>query len=284
MIRNIQIVLVVFFTAIAALYGQEDVSVHSVRTINWEEGVVTLDITASTETAWTALSSRYNMDKLISKRAPVITAEAIADIPVNSNETIGSAILNNTSLYGILLKLPDHVGKTFSTAAEDRKSLTVRYNIPIFPDIASLFIERNEADPVKKDLRYYPTEDFTGILIYAAEKLPVAGTNSMKTLSPSIFPRLIDKDKNIIMDISKVEPEYLKKWGTAGFSYNVNKSFYGDRVGAFPLRTIADGLFGINGTDIILPERTVRQILSNNHNRQLLAEGRVLIICSQPES
>lgn len=275
--------LMFFLASLSGLFAQ-DVSVTAEKLIDWEEGIVTIDITASTETAWTALSSRYDMDKLISKRAPVLTAEIIADIPVSSLDTIGSAILKNTSLYGDLLKLPDLVGKTFSTAAEDRKSLTVRYDIPVFPYIASLFIERSEADQVKRDLRYYPTEDFTGILIYAAEELPLSGTNRSSALNPSIFPRLFDEDLNLILDMSKMEPEYLRRWGTAGFSYDRDRTFYGDRVGAFPLRTMAEGYFGMNSTDIILPERAVRQILSSDRNRQLLAEGRVLIICSRPES
>ncbi|MBN2659069.1 MAG: hypothetical protein JXR86_18585 [Spirochaetales bacterium] len=276
-------VLIFFLSALLPLTAQ-DVSVSAVKHINWEEGLVTIDITASTGTAWTALSSRYDMDKLISKRAPVLTAEMIADIPVSSLDTIGSAILRNTSLYGDLLKLTDTVGKTFSTAAEDRKSLTVRYDIPVFPHIASLFIERSEADPVSKDLRYYPTEDFTGILIYAAEEMPLSGTNRKSALNPSIFPRLFDEDLNLILDMSKMDPEYLRRWGTAGFSYDRDRTFYGDRVGAFPLRTMAEGYFGMNSTDIILPERAVRRILSSDNNRELLTEGRVLIICSRPES
>jgi len=275
--------VLVFCLTLFSLSAQ-DVAVKAEKLINWEDGIITIDITASSETAWTALSSRYDMDKLISKRAPVLTAEIIADIPVGSLDTIGSAILKNTSLYGDLLGLPDKVGKTFSTAAEDRKSLTVRYDIPLFPHVASLFMEREDADPVRKDLRYYPTEEFTGILIYAAEKLPLSGTNREIHLTPSILPRLFDEDQNIILDITKMEPSYLRQWGTAGFSYDRNRTFYGDRVGAFPLRTMASGVFGMNGTDLILPERAVRQILSNDHNRQLLAEGRVLIICGPPES
>jgi len=278
----INTILIIFLSALSL--SAQDVAVKAEKIINWEDAIITIDITAYTETAWTALSSRYDMDKLISKRAPVLSAEIISDIPVGSLDTIGSAILKNTSLYGDLLGLPDKVGKTFSTAAEDRKSLTVRYDIPIFPHVASLFVERDDADPVRQDLRYYPTEEFTGIIIYAAEKLPLSGTNREINLNPSIFPRLFDEDQNIILDITKVEPSYLRQWGTAGFSYDKDMTFYGDRVGAFPLRTMASGFFGVNGTDVILPERAVRQILSNRHNRQLLAEGRVLIICGPPES
>jgi len=258
----------------------DEIAVSAVKEIDWEEGIITLDITAAGETAWTAPASRYNMDKLISKRAPVLTAETISDIALSSLDTIGSAILKNTSLYGDLLKLPDMVGKTFSTASEDRKSLTVRYDIPIYPDIAAMFINRMTADAVTVDLRYKATAEFTGIIIYAGEELPLQGTNRITLVKPSIFPRIFDENLNVLLDTSKVEPGFLEMWGTTGFSLDENKEYYGDRVGAFPLRTIATAVFGKNETDLIIPESAVRQILSSEHNRKLLSEGRIMIIYS----
>ncbi len=275
--KNLLFVLIITLTTI--LPGEE-ITVSATKYINWDEGIVTLDITAAGETAWTAPSSRYNMDKLISKRAPVLTAEAISDIPLSSLDTIGSAILNNTTLYGDLLKLPNQVGKTFSTASEDRKSLTVRYDIPIYPDIASLFINRKTADAVSVDLRYKATADFTGIIIYAGEELPLRSTNRKTLLTPSIFPRIFDENLNPVLDMSIVDPEYLKMWGTAGFSIDEKREYYGDRVGAFPLRTMAMAIFGKNETDLIISETSVRKILSSEHNRKLLIEGRVMIIYS----
>ena len=270
------LLLIVFFPAF--YLSAKEVKVTALKSIDWENGIVTIDITASGDTPWTTPSSRYNMDQMISKRAPVLIAETISDLKISSLDTIGSAILKNTSLYGDLLNLPENVGKTFSTASEDRKSLTVRYNIPIYPNIVSIFIDRTSADSVPIDLRYKATADFTGIIIYAGEPLPLHGTNKKITLNPSIFPKIYDENINIILDLTMVKHEYLEKWGTAGFSLNENREYYGDRVGVFPLRTMATAIFGKNGTDLIIPERAVREILSNDHNRQLLAEGRVIII------
>ncbi len=271
--------IALLLSLIGFLYADEDeIEVSAVKTIYWDEGIITLDITAATESAWTAPSSRYEMDKLISKRAPVITADIVSDIPLDSLNTIGSAILQNTSLYGDLLNLPDLVGKTFSTASEDRKSLTVRYDIPIYPLLAGLFINRNTADPITEDLRYKATAEFTGIIIYAAEKVPLMGTNQTTMVNPAVFPKIYDENLNVILDMTKVAPEYLEKWGTAGYSMNENREYYGDRVGAFPLRTMATALFGKNATDLVLSESAVRKILSSEHNRNLLKESRVMII------
>ncbi len=271
--------LILLFFSSHNLFNEELEVTYS-KSIDWGNGIITIDITTAGDTPWTKPSSRYNMDRLISKRAPVLSAEAVSDITLDSLDTIGSAILNNTSLYGNLLNLTEIVGKTFSTASEDSKSLTVRYNIPIFPDIASLFINQKIANPVPIDLRYKATVDFTGIIIYAGELLPLLGTNKRTNLIPSVFPKIYDENLNIILDLSMVEPEYLQRWGTAGFSFDENKEYYGDRVGIYPLRTMAKAIFGKNKTDLIIPERAIRELLSNDHNRKLLAEGRVLIICS----
>ena len=277
-LKKILLILVLFplYTSLSA----EEIEVSASKEINWEEGIITLDITAEADTAWTTPSSRYNMDKLISKRAPVLTAESIADIPLSSLDTIGTAILQNTSLYGDLLRLPDLVGKTFSTASEDRKSLTVRYNIPIFPHLATMFIDRMSADTIEVDLRYKATAEFTGIIIYAGEELPLHGTNRDAMVNPSIFPKIYNQNLNVILDMTKVDPEYLKKWGTAGFSMDEKREYYGARVGAFPLRTMASAVFGKNETDLIISESAERRILSSEHNRELLAQGRVMIIYS----
>jgi hypothetical protein len=276
---NVNRSALVFFIVFSLFPGAaEEINVSASKTVDWEEGIITLEITAATDTAWTTPSSRYDMDRLISKRAPVFTAETLSDIPLSSLDTIGSAILKDTALYGDLLKLPDRVGKTFSTASEDRKSLTVQYNIPLFPHIASLFMDRKKADTIDVDLRYTATADFTGLIIYAAEELPLHGTNKKAVLRPSIFPRIFDENLNLVLDMTRVDPEFLQKWGTSGFSLDENREYYGDRVGAFPLRTMATALFGKNETDLIIPESAVRKILSTEHNRELLAQGRVMII------
>lgn len=277
-----RILIIAALSSLCSLFAEE-IQVSSSKFIDWESAIITLEITASTDTAWTTPSSRYDMDRLISKRAPVLAAQTLSDVSLGSLDTIGSAILKNTSLYGELLKLPDMVGKTFSTASVDRKSLTVQYNIPIFPEIASMFIERENADTIDIDLRYKATADFTGIIIYAGEELPLHGTNKYTVLKPSIFPRIFDEKLNTIVDTSKVNPEYLQRWGISGFSLNRNREYYGDRVGAFPLRTMATAVFGKNETDLIIPETTVRKILSSEHNRQLLVEGRIMIIYVDPK-
>ena len=47
---------------------------------------------------------------------------------------------------------------------------------------------------------------------------------------------------------------------------------------AAPLRTVARGVFGINATDLLLPKEAVDRLLVREANREMLSQGRVLIV------
>jgi hypothetical protein len=50
------------------------------------------------------------------------------------------------------------------------------------------------------------------------------------------------------------------------------------RIGDNPLRIVARGLFGAVPTDPIIDRDDALLILSSEHNRQLLREGRIVIV------
>jgi hypothetical protein len=57
-----------------------------------------------------------------------------------------------------------------------------------------------------------------------------------------------------------------------------------ERIGAAPLRTVARGVFGINGTDLLLPGEAVDRLLVREANRELLSQGRVLIVIGDQDA
>ena len=277
---SVKEIFILALWAASPLLSAQDITLAVSNQIDWEKPMLTIDIKAETEKPWTGPSTRYNIDEFISQKAPALMVESMADILLDSENTIASAILSDSSLYRNLIKLSAQVDKTISTAAQNRRSLTIRYEIPIFPHIGSIFVKRLSADLIEEDLRFKATANFTGILIYAGEELPLHGTNRNSLVSPSIFPRIYDEALNLLVDVRTVEPEYLRKWGTAGFSKDKNREYYGKRIGAFPLRTMAIAVFGKNETDLILNETATQRILSSAHNRELLSQGRLMIVYS----
>jgi hypothetical protein len=72
----------------------------------------------------------------------------------------------------------------------------------------------------------------------------------------------------------------------AGYAYSGEEGSlraFRDRVGELPLLTKARGVFGRNATDLLLSAEVARQLLSRQHNRELLREGKILIILDPPE-
>jgi len=74
------------------------------------------------------------------------------------------------------------------------------------------------------------------------------------------------------------DPAYLSRWGVAAYSSSLDERPFLERIGYNPLRVFAIGLFGKYPTDILLSREDGYRILSRPHNRQLLKEGRILII------
>jgi hypothetical protein len=129
-------------------------------------------------------------------------------------------------------------------------------------------------------LTWAPSAEFSGLVIYAADELPIQGepNSDEEFLKPAMFPRIYDENMRLIAEVKMVEPEFLKQWGIVGYSKDTNEAPFLERIGRTPLRTSAVRLFGTNRTDIIIPLEIANKLLQNDHNLDLISQGRILII------
>ena len=136
---------------------------------------------------------------------------------VDSSHTIANLVSEDPVLLRQLENLSQKMEKVFTTATGDRKFLTVRYNLSIFPDLVDLVINHTKPYPSPIIPVYTANEDFSGIIIYAGEKLPYqSDVEQQVLLNPCLFPRLYDSSMNLIHSAEMTEPTALKKWGNAG--------------------------------------------------------------------
>ncbi len=92
---------------------------------------------------------------------------------------------------------------------------------------------------------------------------------------------------NLIFERNMVNPETVKRAGMVTY-INADAVFQDTPsgmdetlirlVGNNPLRIIAQGVFGVHPTDPIINREDALIILSNEENRRLLREGRVIIV------
>ena len=247
--------------------------------VDWHTGTFQLDITSPIEEEPNQPTGRYKTEQKIIRQTPVITGEVLRDLQVDSSHTLSDLIRLNPVLLRQLETLSEKMKKVFTTATGDRKFLTVRYRLDLFPDLADLVIRHESPYPIQEDPQYTPTADFTGILIYAGEALPLQGERAREDyLTPCLFPRIFDPSMHLIHSAETTDPEQLRTWGNAGYARDFDLTSSSERIGSYPLRTMARRISGKSHTDLILSEDTVKMITSSAHNRELLRQGRVIII------
>jgi hypothetical protein len=125
---------------------------------------------------------------------------------------------------------------------------------------------------------------YTGIIIIASDKQPVHGTKNSALLHPCLFPKVWDSDMKLIFERNMYNQESgpmahyfplkgIFAGGPSGLSKEISAI-----VGEYPLRIFARGVFGMKPTDPIINPDDALLIMSTESNRNLLREGRLVII------
>ena len=267
----------------AALHGYEQITYE--RAVDWRDGSYSLLIDVELEGDELFLPSiRHTIEQDIFNQLPRIMQNSIADFPVDSAHTVRDYTEENPLLTRTLEELAHKGVREYSHLSKDMTSFKLKYRYNLYPDIISLFVEHTYNYKPARFLHYEPTNDFWGLVIYARGEYPVHGEDDETAVVPSLFPRIYDENMNLILEKGMLPPKVLYTRGVAAYTEELNERRYLERIGYTPLRTIATGVFGINRTDIIIPNNAARKLLTSDHNRSMLQEGRILIICELPEN
>jgi hypothetical protein len=125
---------------------------------------------------------------------------------------------------------------------------------------------------------------YTGIIIIAAETLPIHGSKNSALIQPCLFPKIWDAEMKLIFERNMFNPgaDTMVRYFTTKEIFDTSPSGLSPAmsavVGNRPLRIFARGVFGIYPTDPIISQEDALQIISREENRSLLREGRIAII------
>jgi hypothetical protein len=144
-------------------------------------------------------------------------------------------------------------------------------------------VEHSQPGEIPHRIAWFPTREYTGIVIYAGKSLPVHGEAFESPIVPCLFPEIFDDETNPVLSIKMGDPAYLKRWGSAAYTPSFDETPWRERIGERPLHIIATGLYGKHPTDLKISLEDAALILALPANRRLLAEGRVLIIFDPPD-
>jgi hypothetical protein len=245
--------------------------------IDWVEGIYHLSISVTLEEDIYYLPvARRNAEAYVQDRLPFLVLESLAEFPVSSSQVLRDYTDADPVLRGEVRDLSFQLVR--SVLSEDLATLNLEYRLPIYPDLAHLFIQHETAVPLEPQLGWVPGDEHTGLVIYAATPLPWWGEEEERVVMPTLFPRLLDESGRVIFSKEHVAPDILVDQGIVAYSQDVSEAGFGARVGSYPLRCLATATFGTESTDLVLPADVVDLLFTREENLEILAQGRILVI------
>ena len=280
--RKIIVLLILFISLTLFIYA-DAYDFQFTKKIEWKEKILFIDITREIDLLREHTPDlRYTVEKEIDKQLYTFIFNTLLDIKVDSQYTLYDYLQKDHDIYE---KIDTRIGlckKEYARFLNSMKKVNVRYSWPLYGEngLISCFVNHTTANPIPVKLGFVAAKKYTGILIYASGEYNLYGKKTKGALVPVFFPDFYGEDMNRFFDKSKCDPGFLKKWGMVEYTDSLDEARYTERIGNNPLRTSPLKLFGKVSSDLILPEEAVNQILSLAENRQILQEGRILIVCN----
>ena len=263
------------------LYSQE----MTIRgDLEWERMELGATITLNLQRAGIRLpAGRSQAKALLEDEFSDLIRPHLMGIQVDSSSTIADLInrgeLTPAAIYGKARSLPPAL-------SPDMSVMSARYSINLTGINAEL-IRHSRPQRIHAPLIPASVRNYTGIIIIADESLPVHGRTTTALALPCLFPKIWDSEMDLVFERNMIEPETGRAMGVVCYTSREKimravPSSLDDalikRVGENPLRIMARGLFGAVPTDPIIDKEDALLILSSEHNRQLLREGRIVIV------
>jgi len=248
---------------------------------DWETGLFTLTLKTPlpTDTEATPPKRRYLAERAAERLVQQEFVRQAGNLPVASGRSLAELMAEDPTLEAGVAQLGESLKFVSSRVDDAYTTLEMVWSVGLWDSIAPMLQEIPEPNPVPEWFQWYPSRDFSGLVIFAMGDLKWMGTGLQARWTPSVSFRLLNPRGEVIFDSTMADPQFFQKWGQAGISLSrFNEDRWRDRIGFDPLRIVARGVWGAQPGDLVLSEADWGRLLSRESNRRLLAEGRVLIL------
>lgn len=281
-----KLLILFFVSGNLFLYGQES-EIKNSSIVNWEEDEIIINFETIFPPGSETIRIRNNSEEIFRNSFFSIFLESIkrdvyGPLYFSSDYTVEEMVNKTPDFVSNLNTISESMIKVYSVYNPQMTGMEMQYILNIYQNIAFYFI--NHSIPVKpaKTLIWVPSEEYTGIIVYAVGEFPIHGENRKSTLKPAFFPAVYDEKMRKISGQEMTNPEFLRRWGTAGYFSDPEDPRIKERVGDNPLRTMAREIYGNYPVDIIIPSADGEKLFYLGRNEKLIAEGRIVIICTLP--
>jgi hypothetical protein len=257
-------------------------SVYAVASrVDWKARVLFIDIELDLRAAGLKMpEGRLEAQRRLEHDFPGLAKDAVFALQADSRRSVEDAVADGSLEAEQLVALADLARIERSSFSKDMRKFLATYGLGLGA-IASPFLSGARPTPIRPPLEETPSRDYTGIVIYAKGTLPVHGEGVDGAAAPCLFPRVYDEGMRLILDRSVVVPEVLAMDGPSGGVLGYASALgieAGERVGGDPMRVMAKELFGDERCDYVISREDALAILSREGNRELLRQGKVVVV------
>ena len=258
-------------------------STSSQSTVDWTKKKFTSTIELDVEKSGIQIpSGRSAAEQIINMKIPELLKDPVLALAVDSSRHLGDEVLYETIPLENITNLMEDSKKTSPHYSQTSTNLIVQHEIKL-NDLSSMLVKhKNEYIP-KQTIQKISSRPYTGIIIDARGTLPVQGEFVSAKGTPCFFPKIWDESMNLIYEKNMELPSATKDYGVVAYHYSTDEHLYTQRIGNDPLRITAKKIFGINRTDPVISSRDALKILSVPENRELLRQGRVVILLDKEQ-
>lgn len=274
---------VLFVCLCLSVVDAQETAVSARSGLNWNTQLVQSTLSLDVAQSGIQLPSGRNAAlQMLEMNMPELLKDPWFSIIVDSSQKLGNAVTGGQIPLTELTRVIEQAKKTPPSFSLDLTRITMAHTA-LLPQIGSLFIKHTTVYRVKPPLKTTPSRAFTGIVIDARGALPVHGEYGPEPLKPCLFPRLWSADMELLYDKSMVAPDRARQKGIVKYTASLDDNDYRDWIGNDPLHLTAREVYGTYRTDPVISASDYLKILSIPENRELLVQGKVVIICNPDE-
>ena len=243
--------------------------------INWSTH--RMDITLSVMLNNRELQTRYYVNEVVKNYFSVWLYDALKNLQLDSQHTFKN-FWDKNLLQSLNTVSSGILKKKYGVFSRNLDRFQLVYQVDVYPELIKIWIDKN-FEPLRESILNKNPVEFSGLVIYVSDDLGVRGEPyRMTKLQPALFPKIYDENLELVWNYRNVERDVLIEKGMVRYDIIDNADNHKNLVGAYPLRISAKELFGMVQTDLIIRNIDANRLLKNSYLRNILTQGRVLIL------
>jgi len=275
-------IFILIFLAAAGAFAEVNIGISG--TVDWAEMQVTSQVSLDLASAGLRLpAGRTQGETFLDYGYSNLIKSCLLEIQVDSSSVIGDLVNSGRINLAQIEQMALGAKSIAPALTSDMRNIFTTQTISL-SSVSAALLQHNRPSPITRTLNPVSSASYTGIIIIAAEELPMHGMKSSAIPVPCLFPKIWDSGMNLIYERSMLEIKDITmvKYSSLDNIFQNNPTGLSAKLretaGDRPLRIFARGVFGIKPTDLIIEKDDAMLIISSEENRRLLSQGKVVII------